>query len=200
MADREIDARGLSCPIPVLKAKDALKEMSDGVLTVVVDNEDSSKNVAYAAQKGGYESTIERRGQDWAVQIRVGVAQVEAPEQMPVVCPTGRGEAVFVASDRVGRGDDELGAVLMKSFLHSLTQLDRPPRLLVFMNAGVRLAIEESEALESIRALASSGVEVLVCGTCLDFFGLRDRLAAGRVSNMYEIVETLTGAGSVVAV
>jgi selenium metabolism protein YedF len=200
MADREIDARGLSCPIPVLKAKDALKEMTDGVLTVIVDNEDSSKNVSWSAQKAGYESVIERRGDDWAVRIRVSESQPAAADEVPVACPTAQSVVAFVAADRVGRGDDELGGILMKSFLHSLGQLDRPPQSVVFMNAGVRLAMESSDALESIRALASAGVQIIVCGTCLDFFGLRDRLAAGRVSNMYEIVETLANAGSVIAV
>jgi selenium metabolism protein YedF len=200
MADREIDARGMNCPLPVLRAKEALAGMGDGVLTVVVDNEDSSNNVAWAARKAGYESAIERRGDDWAVRIHVEGSHDQAAGEMPVTCATERGVVVFAATDRVGRGDDELGGILMESFLHSLTQLDRPPQALVLMNSGVRLAIEGAEAVESLRALASANVDVLVCGTCLDFFGLRDKLAVGRVSNMYEIVETLSRGASVLAV
>jgi len=200
MADREIDARGFACPIPVLKTKDALREMEGGVLTVLVDNEDSSNNVAWSARKAGYESTIERRGTDWAVRIFMGESQPEAAEEMPVVCPTGQGVVAFVATDRVGRGDDELGSILMKSFLHSLNELDQRPQSVILMNAGVRLAVEGSEALESLHALVSAGVDLLVCGTCLDFFGLRERIAVGKVSNMYDIVETLTRASNVVAV
>ena len=200
MADREIDARGLACPVPVLKTKEALRGMDGGVLTVLVDNEDSSSNVSWSAKQAGYESTVERRGDDWAVRIHVPERQPAAAEAVPVTCPTGEGVTAFVATDVVGRGDDTLGAILMKSFLHSLTELDHPPRSLVLMNAGVRLATEGAEALESLRALASAGVSVLVCGTCLDFFGLRDKAAVGRVSNMYEIVETLANASSVIAV
>lgn len=200
MADREIDARGLACPVPVLKTKEALSEMEGGVLTVLVDNEDSSNNVSWSAQKAGYESTVERRGDDWAVRIFVSEPQPGAAEEIPVVCSTGQGVVAFVASDRVGRGDDELGSILMKSFLHSLNELDQRPQSVILMNAGVRLAVEGSEALESLRALASAGVDLLVCGTCLDFFGLRERVGAGKVSNMYDIVETLTRASSVVAV
>ena len=105
---------------------------------------------------------------------------------------------LLVAADAIGRGDDELGRLLVRTFLHTLGELPAPPAAIVFMNAGVKLAIEGSPVLDDLRSLAAGGAKLLVCGTCLGFFELKERLAAGRISNMFEIAETLFGAAKVV--
>jgi selenium metabolism protein YedF len=108
------------------------------------------------------------------------------------------GTVVLLASERAGQGDDELGAVLMRSFVKTLAKAGDAPATVVFLNGGVRLACEGSPVLEELAAMAARGVELLACGTCLDFFGLKQALRVGRVSNMAEIVERLTHGDRVV--
>ena len=124
-----------------------------------------------------------------AAQAAARAVQPETPAAPPVI---------FIASDRLGRGDDDLGAALMLSALRSLAKLPQPPVCLLFMNAGVKLCCSGSAALDDLRALADLGVEVLCCGTCLDYFGLVDRLAIGRASNMVEILTRQSQAGRLI--
>lgn len=108
------------------------------------------------------------------------------------------GPVVAISSDKMGLGDDQLGEVLMRSFLHTLTEVAPKPHALIFFNSGVRLAVTGSMALDDLRALETRGVRILLCGTCLGHFGLKDDVAVGEVSNMYAITETMLGAESVV--
>jgi selenium metabolism protein YedF len=105
---------------------------------------------------------------------------------------------VAVSSDRMGRGDDRLGEVLMRSFLHTLGEASPSPDTLVFFNGGVKLAVDSSPVLEDLHRLEARGVRILLCGTCLGHFELKEKVAAGEISNMYEITETMLGAGRVV--
>jgi len=114
------------------------------------------------------------------------------------VTPKGGAVVVAVSSDRMGRGDDQLGEVLLRSFLHTLGEASFAPDTLIFYNSGVKLAVEESPALEDLHSLEARGVKILLCGTCLGHFELKDRIAAGEISNMYAITETMLGAGTVV--
>lgn len=106
---------------------------------------------------------------------------------------------VVIASDTMGRGDDELGHLLVRSYLHTLTEVSPRPDTLIFYSSGVRLAVEGSPALDDLRALADRGVRVLLCGTCLNHFGLKEKVAVGEISNMYAISETMLTAGKVVS-
>jgi len=110
----------------------------------------------------------------------------------------GRPIVVAVSSDQMGRGDDELGQVLIRSFLHTLGEVEPAPDVLILFNNGVKLAVEGSAALEDLGRLESGGVRILLCGTCLGHFGLKDRVAVGEISNMYAISETMLGAARVV--
>jgi selenium metabolism protein YedF len=107
---------------------------------------------------------------------------------------------VAVGSAEMGNGDPRLGRILMKSFLYSLTQLDELPQTVLFFNGGVRMTTEGSESIEDLKALESQGVEILSCGTCLDFYGLKDKLLVGGITNMYVIAQTMAGAGNVVKI
>lgn len=113
-------------------------------------------------------------------------------------CPACIGTVVAVGSDRMGSGSDELGRILMKSFLFAVTQLDILPDKILFYNGGAKLTVEGSESLEDLKGLEKQGVEIITCGTCLDYYGIKEKLAVGSVTNMYSIVETLQGAVSVI--
>ena len=105
---------------------------------------------------------------------------------------------VAISSDSMGRGDEELGKVLIRSYLHTLTEVDPCPDALVFFNNGVRLGTDDSAALDDLRAIKARGAKLLLCGTCINAFDLKDRIAVGEISNMYAISETMLRAASVI--
>jgi len=186
---KEIDARGLACPQPVILTKKALQDHSD--IVVLVDNETARENVKRMATSQGCNVEIDEKGGAIHVFITKGCS-CDIPED---TATTSRGPLVIaIGSDTMGKGNDELGTVLMKGFMHTLMETSPRPDTIIFFNAGVKLTINESEILEDLRTLSQEGVKILVCGTCLDFFDIKDQLAAGMVSNMYDIAETMTGA------
>lgn len=198
---RHLDARGLACPQPVILTRKALAEGGFDLLEVLVDNPASRDNVVRFARHTGCEaeSTDEPGGLS-RIRIRPAApgGQAALPEPEPF-CGTPelpQGIAtVLIASSALGRGSDELGALLMRGFLYTLTESERIPRRLVLMNSGVLLAVAGSEHLVNLRRLADLGVEILACGTCLEFHQARERLAVGRISNMQEIAELLLQGG-----
>lgn len=195
--DRELDCRAKACPLPVMETRKALQEMSGDVLTVLVDNEPSSQNVSRAAAKLGCEVAIEQVAGDYCIRIRKHAACDIAGDDE---AQTQKATAVWIPSRTFGRGNDELGAILMKSFLFTLAQEPYRPTRVVLANRGVELCCEGSEVLESLRALEEAGVEIIACGTCLDFLGLMDKIVVGTVSNMADIVEALSGADKLITV
>lgn len=203
MVRRTIDARGKACPQPVLDARQVLEDPAVTEAEVLVDNQAAAENVARMARSQGCEVRLEDSG---AGELRVLLTRRVASAPVGSAAEASHGPgcgaptevAVFVASDGIGRGDEELGRALMLAFLGVLKELVPRPTSLLLMNAGVRLATEGSRALPAIAELEGMGVEVLACGTCLDFFGLDDKLAAGRVSNMLEIASRLISSDRVV--
>jgi len=185
-----VDARGLSCPTPVVLTKRALEEAEE--VTVIVDNPTARENVKRMAQSRGCEVRVEEREDGIYLHLRQG--------EGPRVLEASEAPVLVIASEVMGRGEEELGRVLMSAFLHTLGEVSPKPRRIIFFNTGVRLVVEGSEVLEDLRALEGQGVEILVCGTCLNYFGLTDKVGVGRVSNMYEIAETLLSAERVVGV
>jgi selenium metabolism protein YedF len=189
----ELDLRGLACPQPVVETKKALERMSSGELSVLVTGTAARDNVRRLAESQKCTVRVEGRGADvYALTISKQASEMstaEAPQRRVVV---------FINAAVLGRGDDELGQVLMKSFTFALAESMSKPASIVLMNGGVQLASEGSAVLDSLRRLADSGVDILVCGTCLDFFALKEKLRVGRVSNMYEIGETFLQADKVI--
>ena len=193
-----VDARGMACPLPVVKANQALSGMTEGVLEVHVDNEIAVENVKRMAQQKGLTPTVTEMGEKHFV-VSMEVHGAVAAEETQVACqPMGNDYVVAVDTDVMGRGDEELGRTLMKGFLFALSQLEDLPKTILFYNGGAKLTVEGSDSLEDLRGMASKGVEILTCGTCLNFYGLTEKLAVGSVTNMYTIVEKLTGAGKVI--
>ena len=198
-----VDALGEQCPIPVVKATKALGEMTGpGTLEVHVDNEIAVQNVSRLASGKGLQAVSEKLGEKHFV-IRVAVDAPLAPsaaqETAPACGADARGDfVVAVGSAGMGSGDEELGKTLMKGFLFALTQLEELPKTILFYNGGAAITTEGSASLEDLRSLEAQGVEILTCGTCLNYYGLTEKLAVGSVSNMYTIVETLARAGKVI--
>jgi selenium metabolism protein YedF len=192
-----VDARGLACPQPVIQTRKAMQQ-ADQILTLV-DSETSMTNVSRMAEKAGWQVNVVTQGDEYQIELVKGDA---VPEAAPL--PVGKAEVVSgalvlaVSSDIMGRGEAELGSILIRSFFHTLGEVEPLPQTIILFNTGVRLACEGSPVLDDLCAVEAKGVEVLVCGTCLGFFELADELGAGQVSNMYDIAETMLGAGKVV--
>lgn len=198
---KRLDARGQACPGPVILLKKALEAGGAGFIDIIVDNEAARENVTrFAVKRGCAIVASEGSAPEILVTVSAPLAMampaVEpepgAASPTPVAPPHARQPlVVLIESDRIGTGDDELGALLMRGFLYALTERDEQPDAIIMMNHGVLLAIEGSAALENLGRLADLGVELLACGTCLEFLGVKHKLAAGRVSNMYEIADRL---------
>ncbi|MDW7711747.1 MAG: sulfurtransferase-like selenium metabolism protein YedF [Deferrisomatales bacterium] len=196
-----IDCRGLACPEPVLRVKAALEVVPEGAVTVLVDDPVARENVARFAEAQGCTVAVQAEGTGWRLTAVKDPAGGRAPDESPIdPSPDEKRHptAFLITSDRLGP-EPELGHVLMRAFLSTLGQATVRPAKLLFLNRAVYLTTEGSEALDVLAELERQGTEVLSCGTCLEFLGRKDALRVGRVSNMYDTVETLTGPFRVVS-
>ncbi|MDD7281374.1 MAG: sulfurtransferase-like selenium metabolism protein YedF [Erysipelotrichaceae bacterium] len=183
-----IDARGLECPLPVVKTKEALKKES--AVKTIVDNEIAVQNLKKFAQVKGYQYEVNQEDKDFSVVLYQGEKPVETTEE--------KNKDVVVFSSNVMGSNKELGAILMKAFIFALTKQDSLPSQMIFYNEGVLLTSNDSEMLKDIQWLESQGVEVVSCGTCLDFFHKKEELKVGSVTNMYDIVERMEKATKII--
>lgn len=187
-----IDNCGLACPQPVINTKKALDSLSAGQsLISMVDNAAAKENVTRFAVNNGYTVSVEEKNGVYALTLTKGKS-LPATAAPQVEIPNAGGKVIFVRSNQLGMGSDELGSLLIKSFFYAVSQTaDYLPAKIVLINSGVKLAVKDSPVLPDLLSLAAAGVEVLACGTCLDFYGLKEQLAVGHVSNMYSIYEVL---------
>lgn len=193
-----VNALGEACPIPVVKANKALAGMTEGVLEVHVDNAIAVENVKrMAAQKQLSAEVKELDAKHFVVAIPVSGAASDGAE-CPTCAPMGGDLVVAVDTEIMGRGSDELGKNLLKGFIYAVSQLEVLPKTMLFYNGGAHMTAEGSDSLEDLKAMEAQGVEILTCGTCLNHYGLSDKLAVGSVTNMYTIVEKLAAAGKVI--
>ncbi len=198
-----IDARGDACPLPVVKTLKALGALGGaGEVETIVDNQVAVENLSRMASSKGCAFASEQTAEkEWhcvtSTSAAVEVASGEA-EAAECYVPAHKNVVVQISAAVMGTGDDVLGAKLMKAFIFSLTQLDELPQTILFYNGGARLTCEGSGSLEDLKNLADAGVEILTCGTCLDFYGIAEKLAVGEVTNMYVIAQKLSGASVVV--
>jgi len=192
-----IDARGLACPQPVIKTREALASDS-GEIEVLVDNNAARENVTRFASGKGCDVRVEEESGFY----RLFISSCREARALGQGMQEAAGETrnLIVLSCDVMGSDEELGRILIRTFLDTMCEGERLPWRLVLFNRGILLALEEAETMEALRNLEGIGVEVLVCGTCLDYFKAKDRLGAGRVSNMYEIVETMLMATNCVTI
>ncbi len=192
-----IDLTGLACPLPVVRTKEALEQESGQGLIVVVDNIAARDNVTRFAESRGCKVEIAPAGNCYHLTIQPPEGGKPSSCIFPDAQPEPRSTVVVFASDRMGEGDPELGAILMRAFGQTLVQMEVPQKLL-FYNRGVFLTLDDSPILAELKGLEEMGVELLVCGTCLDFFKVKERLAAGKVSNMFAILEAQMQAGRII--
>lgn len=200
----DIDARNLDCPKPLLRTKKALSDESFDILTVQVDNIPARENVCRFLSHSGYSPEWNETDGIYTISVqkegneRVSPTETRStPERKH---PRKQGKNVLITDTRIGSEEEELGRLLMKGYLYTLTQLEELPRTVIFMNSGVRLCLEGSENLDDLKALEKKSVEILVCGTCLEFLNVREQLAAGRISNMYEISSKIHGSEELVKI
>ncbi|MEI3220151.1 MAG: sulfurtransferase-like selenium metabolism protein YedF [Lachnoclostridium sp.] len=197
-----VNAMGDNCPIPVIKTKKAMQALTGPeTIEVLVDNEIAVQNVTKMASSSGGKVTSEKLGEKRdKLTIEMEGAPAAAAEEEGETCMPDRrnNTVVVVSSDRMGTGNDDLGKVLIKGFIFAVTQLDTLPKTMLFYNGGATLTCEGSDSLEDLKSLEAQGVQIMTCGTCLDYYGLKEKLAVGTVTNMYSIVETIAGASNII--
>ena len=196
-----VNAMGDNCPIPVIKTKKAMQEITGSeTIEVLVDNEIAVQNVTKMAVSSGGNVTSEKLGEkEFKVTIQMNGAVAKEAGEEAVRTPDRKGDTIVViASDKMGSGNDELGKVLIKGFIFAVTQLEELPKAMIFYNGGATLTAEGSDSLEDLKSLEAQGVEILTCGTCLNYYGLTDKLEVGSVTNMYTIVEKMAEAGKII--
>ena len=201
----KVNAMGEACPIPVVKTLNAIKALTGPeVIETSVDNATAVQNLIRMADKKGCKVNAEKiSDNEFKVVIEVGEAALAAPiDTENVVCElpkSGKKNTVVVISSKaMGHGGDELGTALMKGFIFALSQQETLPNTILFYNGGANIPVEGSVSLEDLKNMEAQGVEILTCGTCLNFYGLTEKLAVGEVTNMYTIVEKMTGADLII--
>ena len=204
-----INAMGDTCPIPVIKTQNAIKALTKAdEVEVLVDNEVAVQNLTKLAGSMGCGVKSEKKAEK-EYRVVITVSEDKLPEQTEekesvkeseeVCIPDARKNTVVVmASDKMGEGEDELGKVLIKGYIYALTQLETLPKTILFYNKGAYLTCEGSASLEDLKSLEAQGVEILTCGTCLNYYGITEKLQVGTVTNMYVIAETMAKADKVV--
>ena len=190
---KTIDCSGKTCPLPVIEAKKVLEDKEVNEITVLVDNSISRENVMRFLESQGFSVTaMEEKGKH-----RIEGTRNQETTEQPSITNTKK-LLVFVDGETVGRGSEELGAILMRSFLLTLKELNPLPWRIIFMNSGVKLAVDGSPYIGALNDLVAIGAEILSCGTCLDYYRVKDRLMVGRISNMYEIESSFLEATNVI--
>ena len=171
--DKKIDCRGLACPQPVLETKKALEGPEMGEIFVLLDNPSSKENVRRFVESQGHQVGITEEKGVFELRIKKGKSSSAEEKSKIIPCPDSSHLVVFVDTDSLGRGSEELGRILMRSFLQTLEQSEVHPQKVILINSGVKLACEGSEVIEDLQELAAKGAEILYCGTCLDYFGIK---------------------------
>ena len=200
----KVNAVGKQCPLPVIEAKKAIEEMKGkGIVEVSVDNEIAVQNLRKLAAHKKLESSDEKRSDNlYIVKIAVnneGEEEKLVEDEIAPLQEAGKKNTVIVlGSNTMGNGSDELGEILMKGFVFALTKQSTLPQTVLLYNSGVKLASEGSDSIPDLKVLEEEGVEILACGTCLNYYELTEKLQVGSVTNMYEIAEKMTEAGFIV--
>lgn len=191
-----IDARGLACPQPVILTRKAFQE--NVPITTIVDNETSQNNVTKMAEKSGYQVDVEKKDDGIYLSIQKTEKITEISSEVASEKVVTGPQVMIISNEFMGQGDDELGHILMRSLMHTLTETSPLPDVIIFYNSGVKLVVEGSPVLEDIQTLKDQDVEILACGTCLGHFEIQEKIKVGEISNMYTIAETILGAGRVI--
>jgi selenium metabolism protein YedF len=196
-----IDTKGYKCPQPLIMLKEGLQKMEQGEqATIYTDNDTSLKNLLTYLRDQGVEPEVS--SQDEVHTLVTRKPEVNLNETDPAAyCETRLVEnnyVVCIKSELMGEGDPELGKVLMETFLDNLKLQEQLPTHVVLYNGGVKLAMKQSSSCSSLSELEELGTRVMLCGTCIDHYGLQYDIAVGMISNMVVITETMAIAGHVI--
>ena len=195
--EKKLDCKGMACPLPVVTAKKAIEEFTEeGIVEVTVDNETAVQNLLKLAGKSNFNAASEKKSEEeFVVRIEVKPEGEEIKNDGEKKSgPT----TVVISGSTMGSGDDELGKNLMKAYIFALTNVTPVPDNIIFYNGGAYLTVEGSASLEDLKNLEKAGVNIMTCGTCLNFYGIADKLSVGQVSNMYDIAQTMADSGSII--
>ena len=201
--EKIIDCKGMACPLPVVNAKKASEQLHAGdILTVLVDNEIAVQNLSRFAEYRGFAVSAEKKqDKEYAVVMQIAGSPAGPAQEEEAACVMDsrrKGMLVVLSGNVMGTGDSRLGTSLMKAFVFALTKQDQLPDTILCYNTGAYLTCEGADTLEDLKLLESEGVTILTCGTCLDFYGLKEKLAVGGVTNMYDIVERMENAAQII--
>ena len=191
--DIQVDARNLSCPMPVVKTKTALESIDTGNVHVLIERSEGCQNIKRFAENQGCDVHVEEKEGIFHIHIEKG-------KEMRDGLKDQIGDVVLITTDVLGTGDRKLGEILMKAFLNTLWDTSPRPGKILFLNDGVRLTTEGSDVLDVLDLLEKEGVEIFSCGTCLEYYGLTDYLKIGKTTNMYDTVGTLLSAGKIIKI
>ncbi len=200
----KLDCQGLACPEPVIQTKNALEEGADNLM-IRVDNEAARDNVSRFGQSRNCIVEVQADDGCFLVSIQTRAAATakknlnQPGECSPLSSSPENGIIHIVSSDSMGRGNDELGWALLQSYIRTINELTPLPEKIIFYNGGVKLVATGSGVIENLQKLQKQGVTILVCGTCLDFYKLKSALKVGHISNMYEIMSSMSEAEKLVS-
>lgn len=181
----KVDAIGDKCPVPVIKTKNALKDIQEGILEVLVDNPISMENVEKMCIEKKLAYSVVKDGEIYKISITKTNEKVEIIEDKK---EDSNGTVIVIEADEMGKGDSRLGKTLMKAFVYTLTELETLPETIILYNRGVFLAAEGSESVEDLEKLVSMGVNIVSCGACVNFYELTEKVKVGTITNMYNIL------------
>jgi selenium metabolism protein YedF len=201
----KVDARGLPCPQPVIKTKEAFEQAKGSPLLIIVSTVESRDNVMrFLSHSGAEIYRIDEKEEEFYIYTKeisgTGKAELKPEDYLCTTQQTGIGTTIFINKDRIGHGSEELGNNLIKAFIATIKELSVQPKSICFMNSGVKLTIQSAETLPYLKELEEKGVELLVCGTCLGYFNLKEQLGVGKISNMYDISETMLKSAKVITI
>lgn len=180
---RTIDCRRMNCPLPVINTKKYFDSIEEGTAIILVDNEIAKENINKYALGCGYKVNIISEENEFKITISKENTLQDTVNENNFI--------ILITTNKLGEGSEELGEVLMKTYMYTLSENNNLPKKLIFINGGVKLVSNDSQVLESLKALEAKGVEIVSCGVCLDFYKLKDKLAIGSIGNMYSIVEDM---------
>lgn len=192
---KEVDARGELCPKPVIMTKKELDNLQEGTLTTIVDNEVAKDNISKLVSSYGYSFTVDQtKDNEYYIHIIKG----EGTTENICIPDTFKDLTIAIGSDKLGVGEEKLGDILMNSFIYTVKETTPWPRTIVLFNSGVKLTCKGSKVLEDLKWMNDEGVEILVCGTCLDYYNIKDNIQVGEIANMYSIYEKMRNSNNTI--
>ena len=194
-----IDAKGKACPMPVIIAK---KEIDSGVkfFEIEVDNKIAVENLKRLANSQGFKTIIKEENGNFKVSFSNGCEECEEVLNKILGKKSLGNWSIFISRETIGDGSKELGKSLMKMFIYTISEGEDLPKSILFMNGGVKVPTLNEQAVEHLKTLQDKGVELLVCGACLNFYGLEEKLEVGKISNMYDITNAMKEASKVITI